>query len=145
MGGVTVIKPDQRSANTAQTPNMVRQAGIARDTCGSRGLWIGYVSSPPGPSGAHHHGDAESGIYVLSGRVRMYFGDRLEQSVDAEAGDFIFVPPNADPRRGERRVGAGRAHRRAQHRRIPRRQRRRPEGIMLAGSIMAVVSEDSRE
>ena len=94
MTGVTVIKPDQRSANTAQTPNMVRQAGIARDTCGSGGLWIGYVSSPPGPSGAHHHGDAESGIYVLSGRVRMHFGDRLELCVDAEAGDFIFVPPN---------------------------------------------------
>ena len=52
---VTVIKPDQRSPNTAQTSNMVRQAGIARDTCGAGGLWIGYVSSPPGPSGAHHH------------------------------------------------------------------------------------------
>ena len=94
MTSVTVIKPDQRSPNTAQTPNMVRQAGIARDTCGAGGLWIGYVSSPPGPSGAHHHGHAESGIYVLSGNVRMHFGDRLEQSLDAEAGDFIFVPPN---------------------------------------------------
>jgi uncharacterized RmlC-like cupin family protein len=94
MAGVKVIRPDQRSANTAQTPNMVRQAGIAFDTCGSRGLWIGYVSSPPGPSGAHHHGDAESGIYVLSGRVRMHFGDRLEHTIDAEAGDFIYVPPN---------------------------------------------------
>jgi uncharacterized RmlC-like cupin family protein len=93
MAGVKVIKPDQRSANTAQTPNMVRQTGIAFDTCGSRGLWIGYVSSPPGPSGAHHHGDAESGNYVLSGRVRMHFGDRLEHTVDAEAGDFIYVPP----------------------------------------------------
>ena len=94
MPSVTVIKPEQRSTNTAQTPNMVRQAGIASDTCGSDGLWIGYVSSPPGPSGAHHHGDAESGIYVLSGNVRMRFGDRLEQSVDAGPGDFIFVPPN---------------------------------------------------
>ena len=24
----------------------------------------------------------------------MHVGDRLEQSVDAEAGDFIYVPPN---------------------------------------------------
>jgi uncharacterized RmlC-like cupin family protein len=72
---------------------MVRRAGIAADVCGSRGLWIGYVSSPPGPSGAHHHGDAESGIYVLSGRVRMHFGDALDRSVEAEAGDFIYVPP----------------------------------------------------
>ena len=93
MADVVVVKPDQRSANTAQTPNMVRQAGVASDTCGSRGLWLGYVSSPPGPSGAHHHGDAESGIYVLKGRVKMHFGDSLGKSVVAEAGDFIYVPP----------------------------------------------------
>ena len=93
MEDIVVIKPDQRSENTAQTPNMVRQAGIAPDTCSSQGLWIGYVSSPPGSSGAHHHGDAESGIYVLSGRVRMHFGENLDTSVDAETGDFIYVPP----------------------------------------------------
>ena len=90
MAGLVVIKPHQRSANTAQTPNMVRQAGIAPDVCGSRGLWLGYVSSPPGPSGAHHHGDAESGIYVLAGRVRMHFGEALDRTVDAEAGDFTL-------------------------------------------------------
>ena len=94
MTDIIVVKPDQRSASTAQTPNMVRQAGIASDTCGgSLGLWIGYVSSPPGPGGAHHHGDAESGIYVLKGRVRMHFGESWDKSVDAEAGDFIYVPP----------------------------------------------------
>ena len=92
MADIVVIKPGQRSEHTVQTPNMVRQAGIAPDTCGSRGLWIGYVSSPPGPSGAHHHGDAESGIYVLKGRLRMHFGGKLDRSVDAEAGDFIYVP-----------------------------------------------------
>ena len=94
MADVVVIKPGQRSEHTVQTPNMVRQAGIAPDTCGSRGLWIGYVTSPSGTSGAHHHGEAESGIYVLNGRVRMHFGERLDRSVDAEAGDFIYVPPD---------------------------------------------------
>ena len=73
---------------------MVREAGIAPDTCGSRGLWIGYVSSPPGPGGPHHHGDAESGIFVLKGRVAIRFGDALDKSVQAEVGDFIYVPPN---------------------------------------------------
>ena len=33
MADIAVIKPAQRSENTAQTPIMVRQAGIARDTC----------------------------------------------------------------------------------------------------------------
>ena len=93
MADIKVIKPEQRTEKTAQTPSMVRQAGIAPDVCDSRGLWVGYVSSPPGISGAHHHGDAESGIYVLSGCVRMHFGDTLDRSVEAEAGDFIYVPP----------------------------------------------------
>ena len=94
MADVVVVRPEQRSVDTTQTLNMVRQAGIAPDTCDSRGLWIGYVSSPPGPGGPHHHGDAESGIYVLKGRVAIRFGDALEQSVQAEAGDFIYVPSN---------------------------------------------------
>ena len=94
MADVVVVKPENRSAVTTQTPNMVRQSGVAPDVCGSRGLWMGHVSAPPGSSGAHHHGDAESGIYVLSGRVRMHFGESMESSVDAEAGDFIYVPPH---------------------------------------------------
>ena len=94
MADVVVVNPAHRSTVTTQTPNMVRQSGVAQDTCGSRGLWLGYVSAPPGPSGAHHHGDAESGIYVLRGRVRMHFGESLERRVDAEAGDFIYVPPH---------------------------------------------------
>ena len=94
MADVVVVRPEQRSVNTSQTLNMVREAGIAPDTCGSRGLWIGYVSSPPGPGGPHHHGDAESGIFVLKGRVAIRFGDALDKSVQAEAGDFIYVPPN---------------------------------------------------
>ena len=94
MSGVVVIKPHQRSANTAQTPDMVRQAGIAPEPCGSRGLWLGYVSSPPGPSGAHHHGDAESAIYMLSGRARFRWGAQLEHERIAGPGDFVYVPPN---------------------------------------------------
>jgi uncharacterized RmlC-like cupin family protein len=94
MADVVVIKPDQRSANTTQTTGMVRQAGIAPGVCGSQGLWVGFVSAPPGASGVHHHGDAESGIYVLKGRVRMSFGEALENSIIAETGDFIYVPPN---------------------------------------------------
>ena len=50
MDEVVVVKPHQRSPNTAQSPNMVRRAGIAADVCDSRGLWIGYVSSPPAPA-----------------------------------------------------------------------------------------------
>lgn len=96
MNEVRLVRPDQRSENTAQTPGMIRQAAIAPEVCGSRSLWLGFVSTPPSrASGAHHHGPAESGIYMLRGRIRFYYGDKLEQSLIAEAGDFIYVPPDA--------------------------------------------------
>ena len=41
----------------------------------------------------HHHGALESVIYVVSGRARLRWGDRLEFVAEAEPGDFIFVPP----------------------------------------------------
>ncbi len=96
MNEVRLIKPDQWSANTAQTPGMIRQAAIAPDVCGSKSLWVGFVSTPPATtSGAHHHGGAESAIYMLRGRIRFFYGDKLEHSLIAEPGDFIYVPPDA--------------------------------------------------
>jgi uncharacterized RmlC-like cupin family protein len=93
MSEIRVVKPDQRDAATAQTPGMTRVAGVAASTCGASGIWMGQFTNEPGfRSGAHHHGDVESAIYVLSGRLRMRWGERLEHSADAEAGDFIFVP-----------------------------------------------------
>lgn len=91
---VTVIKPDDRDLGTAQTAGMRREAGISRNTAGSDGLWMGIAFNDPGQaSGAHHHGRSESGIYLLQGRVRFRFGENLEHTVDAEPGDFIYVPP----------------------------------------------------
>jgi uncharacterized RmlC-like cupin family protein len=93
MEPVRLIKPHQRSANTAQTPGMVRQACIAPDLTGSKTFWMGFVSAPPGASAAHHHGAAESGIYIVKGRIRMYYGERLENVLEAGADDFLYVPP----------------------------------------------------
>jgi uncharacterized RmlC-like cupin family protein len=95
MSGIRVVRPSERDRSTAQTTGMVREAGIAPETVGTKTIWCGYVKGPPGmASGVHHHGDCETGIYVLSGRARLHFGPTLEQSVDVEAGDFLFVPPN---------------------------------------------------
>ena len=44
-------------------------------------------------TGAHHHGPLESVIYVIKGRARMRWGDRLEFTAEAGPGDFIYVPP----------------------------------------------------
>jgi uncharacterized RmlC-like cupin family protein len=93
MSDVRVIKPHERDEGTAQTPGMTRVAGVSVQTCGSTGVWMGQFTNEPGfRSGAHHHGDVESAIYVLSGRLRMRWGERLEHEAEASAGDFIFVP-----------------------------------------------------
>ena len=47
----------------------------------------GYRSVP------HHHGEAETGGYVLSGRARIYFGEKFEDYLDMSEGDWVFVPP----------------------------------------------------
>lgn len=93
MSDVRVVRPHERDAATAQTPGMARVAGVSAATCGSSGVWMGEVTTEPHfRSGAHHHGDVESAIYVVRGRMRMRWGDRLERSVDAGPGDFVFVP-----------------------------------------------------
>ena len=91
---VLLIGPGDRDHATPQTNGMSREAAICASLTGARGLWMGTGTNEPGAaSGVHHHGESESGIYVLSGRLRFRFGEHLEQVVDAEPGDFVFVPP----------------------------------------------------
>jgi len=107
VSGVVIIHPADRDTSTAQTPGMSRVAGVAASTCGASGVWMGEVVTEPGfESGAHHHGDIESAIYVISGSIRFRWGARLEHSAEGGAGDFIFVPANtvhseANPSDGE--------------------------------------------
>jgi uncharacterized RmlC-like cupin family protein len=51
------------------------------------------IIQPNAKTGAHHHGALESVIYVVRGAARMRWGERLEFTAKADAGDFIFVPP----------------------------------------------------
>ncbi len=93
--GLRVVRPSERLVVASeQTPGMVREGEVSPETTGSRSLWSGYVITPPGTaSGSHHHGDAESAIWVVSGTARFRWGDRLEQERVVEPGDFLYVPP----------------------------------------------------
>ena len=74
---------------------MVREAAISEGICEARKLWVGYVELPKGSvSAVHHHGEAESAIYVISGRARFLCGESLDEELDAGAGDFVWVPPH---------------------------------------------------
>jgi uncharacterized RmlC-like cupin family protein len=90
-----LIRPRDRDLSTAQTPGMERGEGVGQCTTGPGQLWSGHVSVAAGVRSApHHHGAAESSIYIITGRARLLWGERLENVVDAEPGDFIYVPPH---------------------------------------------------
>jgi uncharacterized RmlC-like cupin family protein len=92
--GVRVIPGDKLDPNTGQTPGMFRQAAINHARVGAQKIWAGTVSIHAGAkTGAHHHGELESVIYVVRGRARMRWGEQLEYTAVAKPGDFIFIPP----------------------------------------------------
>src|SRR3954452_9805055 len=92
--GVRIVHGDELDPNTPQTPGMSRLAAITAARGGADKLWAGTVDiEPAATTGAHHHGPVESIIYVVRGRARMRWGERLEFVAEAAPGDFIFVPP----------------------------------------------------
>lgn len=92
--GVRIVRGDELDLNTPQTPGMTRAAAITHARTGASKIWAGTVTiQPNAKTGAHHHGALESVIYVVKGRARMRWGDRLEYVAEAGPGDFIYVPP----------------------------------------------------
>ncbi|HYN86912.1 MAG TPA: cupin domain-containing protein [Ardenticatenaceae bacterium] len=92
--GVRIVRHDQLDHNTPQTPGMQRAAAITQASAGASKIWAGTVTVlPNAKTGAHHHGELESVIYVVSGKARMRWGERLEFYAEAGPGDFIYVPP----------------------------------------------------
>jgi uncharacterized RmlC-like cupin family protein len=87
---VSRVRPGER-VEADPTPGIVREQAIAVD-----GLWAGLARTEPGmTSGWHHHGDHETSIYVVAGRLRMESGPGGAEVADAEAGDFLHVPAGA--------------------------------------------------
>ena len=87
---VSRIAPEDR-VEADPTPGIVREQAIAVP-----GLWAGLARTAPGmTSGWHHHGDHETSIYIVSGRLRMESGPGGVEVLDAVAGDFVHVPAGA--------------------------------------------------
>ena len=92
---VRVVRPADRSEGQV-TPGMRREMAVSTDRS-----WGGYVTTDAGMvSGWHHHGDFESHIYVLSGALRMESGPDGRDVVEAQPGDFVFVPAHTVHREG---------------------------------------------
>src|SRR5258707_4899894 len=74
--GLRLIRGAELSNSTAQTAGMIRTAAISGDLVGAQTLWMGQTILPAGvSSGDHHHGDSETGIYVLTGHPVFVFRD----------------------------------------------------------------------
>ena len=92
--GIRIIHAGELDPNTPQTPGMTRQAAITHARAGASKLWAGtVVVQPDAKTGAHHHGELETVLYIVRGRARFRWGDNLEFAEEAGPGDFIYVPP----------------------------------------------------
>ncbi len=94
-----VTRAGEENLHTADSGDALRISGVSIQHTPAQRLWYGKVKNLPGfRSVAHHHGEAETGGYVLLGRARIYYGADYEEYVDMEQGDFVFVPPVPAPR-----------------------------------------------
>jgi uncharacterized RmlC-like cupin family protein len=90
-----VINGTLPSSETAQTPGMIRKPAIHKESTGASKIWFGTVTCAPNYKGPpHHHGEAETAAYVVSGYVRVHYGEDFKDYVEAGPGDYLFVPAN---------------------------------------------------
>lgn len=89
-----VTRAGDEPDRTGQSEGASRISGISIQHTPATRLWFGKVHNLAGyRSVPHHHGEAETGGYVLSGRARIYFGERFADYLDLSEGDWVFVPP----------------------------------------------------
>jgi uncharacterized RmlC-like cupin family protein len=90
-GGILCI----RNPETHRGWNGIRyKTGLSAKSVGSKHLSMNVASVPPGAVAyAHVHVDFEVMLFILQGKVRHEYGENLSESMDNEAGDFIFIEP----------------------------------------------------
>jgi uncharacterized RmlC-like cupin family protein len=97
-GQLRLIRSGELSAATAQTSGMIRSAAISGDLTGAHSLWMGRTELPPGVnSGDHHHGESETGIYVVAGTPVFVCRDPATgelKRLETRPGDYVWVPPH---------------------------------------------------
>jgi uncharacterized RmlC-like cupin family protein len=100
------VKGADLSGDTDQTTGMTRLEAISGRTVGSAKVWMGQTHvAPHTNSGDHHHGEAETAIYVVSGHPSFVFAEGDDEiRIDTEPGDYVFVPPYV-PHREENPTG----------------------------------------
>lgn len=89
-----VTRRGQEHASATQSGGAFFVTGVGAQNTPATRIWMGKASNKPGfRSLPHHHGAAETGAYLLSGRGRVYYGEDYQSYVDLSEGDFMYVPP----------------------------------------------------
>jgi uncharacterized RmlC-like cupin family protein len=89
-----IIRPLELASHAIAAAGISRIPAITHELVGADKLWIGMtVLEPSSSTGPHHHGDNETGVYLVAGRLRLRWGERLESEAELEVGDLLFVPP----------------------------------------------------
>src|SRR5258708_24886044 len=89
---VRVVRRDQLSDDTPQTSGLFRQVAFDSRNPDAKVLSAFLTTVQPGAAtGAHHHGDQETILYVLEGTARYRWGDHLQHVAEAGPADFVFI------------------------------------------------------
>jgi len=125
------------STSTAQSPGMLRLEAISGRRCGAEKLWMGQTRVAAGVASAdHHHGESETGIYVVSGHPSFVFA---RQGAECASRPNRATTSSCHPssptgrrtaRRTRRRSSSSPQHPRG-HRRQPAEPLRRAPGRQL--------------
>lgn len=90
---ILVVGADERDGDTPQTPGLVREVAFDARNPDARHLSaFRSIVLPGAATGAHHHGDQETVLYVISGIARYRWGNRLDNLIEAGPGDFVLIP-----------------------------------------------------
>jgi uncharacterized RmlC-like cupin family protein len=106
--GVTVIRGAAIDRTMRGTAGSGRATAVDFAGTGGRATWIGAVTlQPNAATGAHHHGRHEVAVYVVRGRGRIRWGERLEFAAEIGPGDFVYFAPHVPHQ--EENLAAGEA------------------------------------
>jgi uncharacterized RmlC-like cupin family protein len=86
-----VVKPEQER----ELPRgIVGGSEVSQSTAGAHNIYMRLCRVPAGArSQPHYHENCESACYMVSGSMRIRYGDHLEQELIVEPGDMLYVPP----------------------------------------------------
>ena len=91
---ISVQRGNELPLAPGQTAKARRYSGVSVENTQVEGLWYGRVHTGVGEhSDPHHHGEAETGGFVMQGRGYIRYGERYSEITYFEEGDFVYVPP----------------------------------------------------